>query len=85
MRRIIAMAGVCLLVALYIITLLTAILDSSFTMGFFWASVAATILIPLLLWIMIRVYEMQHRDEIELKKILNSKSSAKQDPIDKKN
>ena len=63
MKRIIAICGVCILVALYIITLVTAIFDSSLNMGFFWASVAATILIPLLLWAMIRVYEFQHRND----------------------
>lgn len=63
MKRILAMIGVIILVLLYILTLITAILDSSLNMGLFWASVAATILIPLLMWVMIRFYEYQHRDE----------------------
>lgn len=79
MKRIIAMTGVILLGAIYIITLLTAIFDPSIGMGFFWASVAATILIPLLIWVMIRVYEFQHRDEIELKKTLDNQKKAEQD------
>ena len=76
MKRIIAMTGVIILVLLYILTLFTAVFDSSLNMGFFWASVAATILIPIFMWVMIKYYDFKHRDEKALDKIMEKETSS---------
>lgn len=63
MKRILAMTFVIILIILYVLTIITAIFDSSLNMGFFWASVAATILIPLFGWAAIKTYEYVHRND----------------------
>lgn len=63
MKRIIAISGIVLLVLLYVITLVAAVADSTAKMDFFRASVAATILIPVLLYIYIGVYKWTHKDD----------------------
>lgn len=54
-KRILALAGAVLLVCMYICTLVFALIDSPAATGFFRASVAATILIPVLLYAYILV------------------------------
>lgn len=62
-KRILAFLGVLLLVALYISTLVFAIIDSPKSMGFFKASVAATILLPVLLYAYTLFYKLSKRKE----------------------
>ena len=50
LKRIFALAGALLLACMYIATLVFALMDSSAASGFFRASVAATILVPVLLY-----------------------------------
>jgi len=52
-KKIVAILMIVVLVALYICTLVSALFDSSSTMGFFKASVAMTILVPVVLYAMI--------------------------------
>lgn len=49
-KQILAIAGIVLLVALYLTTLIFAITDNSDTMSMFVASVVATVIIPVLIW-----------------------------------
>ncbi|MBO5282794.1 MAG: hypothetical protein J6B43_06680, partial [Lachnospiraceae bacterium] len=55
-RQVVALAGVVLLVALYLITLIVAIFDSDSSGRLFQACLVATIAIPLLIWIYIWMY-----------------------------
>ncbi len=50
-RQIVAVAGVALLVLLYLIPLVTAIVDSSASAQWFRICLAATFALPLLLWL----------------------------------
>lgn len=50
-KQIVALIGVILLVLLYLATLAASILDSSASAQWFRASLAATIALPLLIWI----------------------------------
>ena len=50
LKRIFALAGALLLACMYIATLVFALMDSPSASGFFRASVAATILVPVLLY-----------------------------------
>ena len=56
-KRILAIIGIILLVALYGLTLFAAFFDNTDTMRYLTASIAATVVLPVLLW----VYQMIHR------------------------
>jgi len=55
-RQIVAWIGIILLLALYLITLLVAIFDTSSSGKFFGLSLFATVAIPLLIWIYTWMY-----------------------------
>lgn len=55
-RQIVAMAGVVLLVALYLVTLLAAFIDRTASGRLFWVCLFATIAIPLLIWVYTWMY-----------------------------
>lgn len=64
-KRILALAGVILLALMYASTLVFALLDRSESMGLLKASVACTILVPVLLYAYILIYKLVHRDSDE--------------------
>ena len=70
-KRILALVGVVLILALYGSTMFFAITDNSDTMSMFKASVTATIIIPVLLWAYSFIFKMikksnePQEDEIE--------------------
>lgn len=55
-KQVVALAGVVLLVAMYLITLIVAIFDPDTSGRLFQACLVATIAIPLLIWIYIWMY-----------------------------
>ena len=55
-KRVVALVGVILLVAIYLITLIVAIFDQDSSGRLFQACLVATIAIPLLIWIYIWMY-----------------------------
>lgn len=55
-RQVVAMAGVILLVLLYIVTLAVSIVDSSASGRLMWMCLFATIAVPILIWIYIWMY-----------------------------
>ncbi len=57
-RRIIALVGVIALVALYVSTLVLAIIGSEQTMTMFWADIFATIVLPVLIWAYTFIYNL---------------------------
>jgi fucose permease len=57
-KQILALLGVILLVGLYVATLVCAVLDRSETMSMFRASLFATVVVPVLLWIYIFIYRL---------------------------
>lgn len=63
-KRILAIVGVVLLVALYGSTLVFAIFDHSKSLGFLKASIACTILLPVLLYAYTLIYKLtKNKDE----------------------
>ena len=62
-KRILALVGVILLVAMYGSTLVFAIIDNSDSMMMFKASIAATIIIPVLLWTYTLVFKLVKKDD----------------------
>lgn len=72
-KQILAMAGVILLVTMYLSTLVCALFDTGDTMFLFRASVLCTVLVPVLLWGYTVIYRLskgnqetpQHETETE--------------------
>ena len=58
LKRFIAIAGVILLLSMYILTFVFALTDNPGTMGMFKASLAMTIIVPVLLYAFRLVYKL---------------------------
>lgn len=76
-KQILALGGVIFLVALYIITLVLAITDNSGTMNMFFASVVATILIPVLIWAYTLIYRLTRGNKDSEDKNSDTENGAK--------
>lgn len=63
MRRIIAWLGIVLLAGMYIATLVCAIISTPATRGLMFASLGMTIIIPVVMWIFIRLYDRAHAND----------------------
>ncbi len=65
MRRIIAWAGIIILLSLYIVTLVSAITSSKASSSLFWASAFSTVVVPLMIFILLRLHEyvVRQRDK----------------------
>lgn len=62
-KRILALTGAIVLAGMYISTLIFALLDRSETLGLLKASIACTIILPVLLYAYILVYKITRKDE----------------------
>ena len=60
-KQILAIIGIVLLVAMYALTIVAAIFDNTKTMQYLAASLAATIIVPVLLWIYQLIYRIIHK------------------------
>lgn len=57
LKRISALLGIILLAGLYLTSLVLALTSNAHTFEFFVASIAATVIIPILLWIYTSMYK----------------------------
>lgn len=71
-KQILALIGVILLAALYVTTLILAITDNSGTMNMFFASVVATIIIPVLIWAYTLIYRLTRGNKDSDEKSMDS-------------
>lgn len=62
-KRILALAGAVLLIGMYVCTFIFSLIDSPVATDFLKASVAATILIPVLLYGLLLFTKLMHRDD----------------------
>ncbi len=62
-KRILAMAGIVLLVGTYIATLVCAITATPAAKGMFFTSLGMTIVVPVIMWVLIRLYDMAHAND----------------------
>lgn len=60
-----AIAGIVLLVVLYLTTIFTALFDKSATMIYFKVAVVMTILVPIFLYIYTMFYKLSKKDQFE--------------------
>ena len=67
LRQILAILGIILLVALYLLTIIAAIFDNTYTMSYLSASIAATILIPVTLWLLNLMIQNKKKHDNEKK------------------
>ncbi|MBD8916269.1 MAG: hypothetical protein EGR77_09930 [Pseudobutyrivibrio sp.] len=67
LRQILAILGIILLVALYLLTIIAAIFDNTNTMSYLSASIAATILIPVTLWLLNLMIQNKKKHDNEKK------------------
>jgi amino acid transporter len=63
LKQITAIIVVIILIALYVITLLTAIFDPTETRSWFRASIFATVVVPVLLWAYMMIFKLIHRND----------------------
>lgn len=61
-KRILAMTGVVLLILMYASTLIFAFIDHTKSQGLLKASIACTILVPVLLYAYTMFYKLAHKD-----------------------
>lgn len=61
-KQIMAISGIILLVGLYLTTFILSITDNSESMKFFYASVYATVVIPVLIWAYTFIYKLVHKN-----------------------
>lgn len=62
-KRILALAGAVLLFCMYASTLVFALTDRSQSMGLLKASIACTIILPVLIYAYTLVYKVTHHDQ----------------------
>lgn len=84
-KRIAAWIGIGLIAVMYLLTVVAAVTARPEAMGLFMTSIVLTILVPIMLWIFIKMYEVSHpKDEIsasEMRKI-NKRIKAGENPED---
>ena len=82
-KRIAAWIGIGVIVLMYLLTIVAAVLARPETIGLFMASIVLTIMIPIILWSFLRMYEMAHPKDgmsaAEMRKI-NKRIKAGENP-----
>ena len=82
-KRIAAWIGIGLIAVMYLLTVVAAVTARPEAMGLFMASIILTILIPILLWSGIKMYEMSHpKDGITVSQMrkINKRIKAGESP-----
>ena len=62
-KRIAAWIGIGLIAVMYLLTIVAAVTARPETMGLFMASIIVTILVPILLWMFLKMYEIAHKND----------------------
>jgi amino acid transporter len=75
-KQILAIIGVILLVSLYLTTLILAIFGNPNTMNLFFASIVATVVIPVLFWAYSMIYRLLKNHYSQRKDISGSSPSC---------
>lgn len=84
-KRIAAWIGIGIIVIMYLLTIAAAILARPETLGLFMASIVLTIMIPIIMWSFLRMYELAHKEDgmsvSEVRKI-NKRIKSGENPED---
>ena len=77
-KQILAIIGIIILVALYALTLIAAIFDNTKTMSYLSAAIGATIIIPVILWVIQMFYHLSNKpDDNDINHMDSDKDSDK--------
>lgn len=79
-KRVAALIGIGLLAALYLVTLGLAIFGNENTTPWFMACIAATIIVPILIWVYLWFYRMLKKDVADAQEKALREQEASQDP-----
>ena len=84
-KRIVAWIGIGVIAVMYLLTVVAAVLARPEAMGLFMASIVLTIMVPVILWSFLRMYELAHPKDgmsaAEMRKI-NRRIKAGENPED---
>ena len=62
-KRIAAMAGIILIVSMYVISLISAFVATEYANGLFLASIFTTFVVPVFLWFFMVFYKHTHKND----------------------
>lgn len=62
-KRIAAITGIVLIVAIYLITLISALFATKYTNGLFLASLFSTFAVPVFIYVFMLVYKLVHKKD----------------------
>lgn len=62
-KRIVAWLGIILLAGVYIATFVCALISTPATKGLMFASLGMTIIVPVVMWVFIRLYDRAHAND----------------------
>lgn len=62
-KRVAAWIGIGVIALMYLVSVIAAVMARPEANGLFMASMVATIFVPVLLWIFIKLYEWAHKDD----------------------
>ena len=62
-KRVAAWIGIGIIALMYLVSVIAAVMARPEANGLFMASMVATIFVPVLLWIFIKLYEWAHKDD----------------------
>lgn len=78
-KRIIAWIGIGLIIIMYLLTAIFAILARPETNQLFMASLVMTIIVPIMIWAFLKMYEVTHQNNgISVKEMRNINKRLKQ-------
>ena len=73
--RVVAWVGICLLIGMYVFTLIVAVTNKGDVTGLLMGCIGATIVVPVILWINLRLWQLSmERDRTEFKKVKEMES-----------
>ena len=81
-KRIMAIIGIIILVGLYITTLLLAIFGNEHTNSWFMACIAATVIVPVMMWVYSWLYKLLKKDVADAR---SKAALSEQDPEQEQN
>ncbi len=67
MKRVLAIIGIVLLLAMYLVAFIASLFHTTFASQLFMASLYCTLAVPLILWVYLKCYEWAKNSNKELK------------------
>ncbi|MBE5940782.1 MAG: hypothetical protein E7266_10395 [Lachnospiraceae bacterium] len=78
MKRVIAWIGIIILGSLYLLTLVSALLEPAIGASLFWASLYCTIIVPIIMFILMRLHDYATKGKKEFIEQMSDEETAKE-------